>query len=105
MENYFEYKGVWFRNGTPERLCKILTQLMEIKERVTIDYGDTKTGESFLEVWDTQGRIEKSSGRQPILLLVHNKRSMGGNAILTTNILSIHSSSGNKMAWYTHKNN
>lgn len=101
MENYFEYKGVYFRIGTPEKLCDILLKLKESRTRLIFDFGNIETGESWGEVYDISGYIGKSTGTKPILLLVHNSRSHGGGELSTNRVLSIKNSNG-KSLLYKH---
>jgi len=89
MENTFEYKGVYFYKGTPIVLADKLLALKDRKERIVLDYGDTQTGESWNEEHDTTEYIGKTTGTKPMLILVFNKRSLGGGLILTHSILTI----------------
>jgi hypothetical protein len=101
MKNTFEYKGVYFSEGTPLKLADKLLELKESKERVVFDFGDPQTGKSWNEVYDISGRIGKSTGTKPILLLIHNSRSMGGGALMTDKVLTIKTSRG-KTLIYKH---
>lgn len=97
MKNYFEHKGIYFREGTPLKTCDKLIELYQTKERVIFDFGNLETGESWGEVYDIYGTIGKSTGIKPILLLINNSRSLGGGAILTNCILTIKTSKGKKL--------
>lgn len=99
MDKSFEYKGVCFSEGTPIDLCEKLLSLYASKTRITLDYGHVETKESWGEIYDITGRIGKSTGKTPILILVHNSRSMGGSTILTHAILSIKESKGKKLLY------
>lgn len=94
MDRYFEYKGVYFLKGTPLKLCDFLITAKENNTRVVLDFGDIKTNESWGEMFDTTGRIGKSTGDKPVLILLHNSRSTGGGMILTDAIISVKSSIG-----------
>jgi len=84
--------GTSYRIDTPDDLCIILEGLRESQRRVTIDYGDVKTGESWGETYDISGRIGRSTGSRKIPLLIHNARSRGGGALSDNCILSIRQS-------------
>lgn len=60
-------------------------------DRVRIWYGDTTTGESWLEEYDVTGKIGRSLGPTQIPLLVKNSRSYGGGALLDSSIVRIDS--------------
>lgn len=94
MENYFEHKGFYFKNGTPLKLADMLLTIKANKTRIVLDYGDTDTNIRWNEMYDVTGYIGQSTGSKPILLLIHNKRSVGGGVIMTNNILSIKTSIG-----------
>lgn len=82
--------GTAYHIDTPDDLVEILERLREQKTRVTLDYGDVKTGKSWGEVYDLSGTISRSfGGRFKIPILIHNRRSTGGGSILTDCILSI----------------
>lgn len=101
MKNEFEHKGFYFNEGTPIRLADKLIELHKSRERIVFDYGDIKTNKSWGEVYDISGRVGKSTGTKPILILVHNTRCLGGGAISTDCILSIKLSKGKKLI-YSH---
>lgn len=77
----------------------VLINAMEKRIRVTLDYGDRKTGKSWGESHDVTGYIGRSTGVLKLLLLVPNSRSHGGGAILTGSILSIRTSKGKFLLW------
>lgn len=81
--------GTAYHIETPDDLVKIMEQLRENNTRVTFDFGDTVTGESWEEEFDITGRIGRSTGRIKIPLLIKTSRSWGGGAILDHCILSI----------------
>lgn len=81
--------GTSYHDETPDLLVRVLEDLRESRARITLDYGDVKTGKSWDDVYDISGRIGRSTGLTKIPLLVHNARSMGGGGILDHCILSI----------------
>lgn len=99
MKNTFLHKGVYFTEGTPIELCDKLLELRESKTRVVFDFGDIKTNVSWDERYDVAGRIGKSTGVEPRLLLLNKINSMGGGCILTHCVLSIKESKGKKLIY------
>jgi hypothetical protein len=89
MTNYKTVNGTSYLEGTPSVIIDALEYAREHNTRVTVDYGDVKTGESWGEAYDITGYIGRSMGPLQVPLLVHNARSMGGGAMLTHCILSI----------------
>ncbi len=86
---YQLYNGTSYHVDTPQRLMEVLDTLRENRTRITIDYGDTATKESWHEVYDITGHIGRSTGDYKIPLLIKTSRSYGGGAILDNCILSI----------------
>lgn len=99
MKNTFEYKGLHFYEGTPIELCDKLIELKNSKERVIFDFGETSTKTSWNEIYDISGRIGKTTGTEPMLILVHNTRSLGGGIISTNRVLSIKKSKGKNLLY------
>jgi hypothetical protein len=99
MKNHFEYKGVFFSEGTPTELCDLLLKLKEDKTRVVFDFGDVKTNQSWGDRYDIAGRIGKSNGVKPVLILLNKVTSSGGGSILTNFILSVKESKGKKLLY------
>lgn len=99
MANTFKHKGIYFYEGTPIKLCDKLIELRDSKERVVFDYGDTETKTSWGEVYNISGRIGKTTGIKPMLILIHNARSIGGGTIMTDCVLSIKKSKGKSLIY------
>lgn len=99
MKNAFVHQGTHFEEGTPLELCELLLRAKEQRTRIVVDYGDIKTNTSWGEAYDISGYIGRSTGITPILLLVHNSRSTGGGALLTSCILSVKTSRGKKLLY------
>ena len=96
---YKVYNGTAYHIETPDKLVRVLDQLLQTQERIIIDYGDTTTGRSWDEVNDISGRIGRSTGNIKIPLLIHNRRSMGGGAILDHCIIGIKTSKGKRVIY------
>lgn len=81
--------GTAYHIDTPDELVRILEWLRDNQTRITVDYGDTKTGKSWNEEHDVSGRIGRSNGKFKIPLLIYSSRSWGGGGLLDHCILSI----------------
>lgn len=105
LQNRYIIDDFVFYNNTPKRLAEKIISLINSRERITLDYGDTGSGRSWDETYGITGRIGYSKGyyglKYPIL--VYNARSIGGVSILTDRILSIKTSKGKRLI-YDHKN-
>lgn len=77
----------------------VLETCRQNRTRIRIDYGDVKTGRSWNETHDVTGYVGRSTGTNPIPLLVYNSRSLGGGAIMLGNILSIKTSKGGRVLY------
>lgn len=80
-----------FNPKTSESVKTAITKAYNSGERVRVWYGDTVTGEAWLEEYDVCGTIERSGGEVKIPLLVKNSRSYGGGALLDKAIVRIDS--------------
>ena len=78
-----------FNEKTCEAVKTVLNECYNSKLRIRIWYGDTKTGVSWLDEYDTMGTIGRSTGQQKIPLLIKNSRSSGGGGILCHCIIRI----------------
>lgn len=76
------------RNGTPKR--------------IKIHLGDAETGRDWCELYDVEGTIGRSTGRIKVPLMIHNRRSRGGPALLDHCIVRIRESSGARRVLYQH---
>ncbi len=93
---YTEVNGTSYNVETNEEVIKVLEQCRKDNTRIVLDYGDTKTGESWNEIYDVTGYVGRSMGSKKVPLLVHNSRSLGGGEILTHCIIGIKTSKGKK---------
>lgn len=86
--------GISFSASAPEKVCAVLLKYLNkphyIKsDRLRLFYGDTATGECWMEEFDTMGYIGFSIGPQKIPLLIKTRRSKGGCGILDSCIVRI----------------
>ena len=95
----FNNVKIQFDSKTPQAVIDILLRCMRDKTRIVVDYGDVETGRSWNEEFDICGYVGRSTGTIKIPLLVYNKRSMGGGALLDSAIIKISESKGKKVLY------
>ncbi|MFZ4582578.1 MAG: hypothetical protein ACOYM7_08000 [Paludibacter sp.] len=78
-----------FTSDTDIKVMHVINQLFKNKFRFRLWYGDTETGESWSEEYDTIGTVGRSTGTVKIPLLIKRSNSYGGMAILTGSIIKI----------------
>src|SRR3990172_10334999 len=66
---------------------ELLSELVHTDRCVRLFYGDKETGRDWGEEYDITGTVGRSTGTEPIFLLINNKRCYGGPAILTDSIV------------------
>lgn len=79
-------RGTCYPENTPDNLVKVLETLLHSGRRVIIQFGDLQTGKV---AYQERGTIGRSTGENKIPLLVKTKRSLGGGALYTEQILRI----------------
>lgn len=94
-------------NGTtyaeaPAEVIAILERCRADGTRIRVAYGSA-AGQDWGETFDTTGYVSRSCGRIKVPLLVHNKRSLGGDCILTDKVIRIETTRG-KRVLYQHPN-
>lgn len=98
---YKVVNGTSYHRETPDHIINVLESVRNNQTRITVSYGDIETGRDWNEVYDITGTIGRSTGDIKIPLLVHNRRSMGGCALLDHCIVKIVRSRG-KTVLYQH---
>lgn len=92
LGRYGDYKvcnGIFFDPATPDDLVRLLEGWYRSNARLTFDFGDTDTGESWGDTYDVSGYIGRTTGTIKSPILVNNKRSMGGPILSTNRILTV----------------
>jgi hypothetical protein len=89
LENGHSYK-----TDTPEKVVSTLEKAWYRKERIKVYYGNIKTGKRWNEENGIMGYVGFSTGSIKIPLLVPNKNSLGGGALLDNCIIKIRESKG-----------
>jgi len=99
MKEYKVINGTSYDVRTSDKVINILERCRMNNTRIVLDYGDTKTGKSWNEVYDVTGRLGRSAGNVKVPILLHNTRSIGGVAILDYCIIGIKESRGGRVLY------
>jgi hypothetical protein len=94
-----EYKGFYFKEGTPQEVMDIITSHYDSNDRLLFSYGDVDTGRDWQEVYDIEGYVGRSTGKKPIPILVYNSLSLGGPSILAHCTVRIQYAKGKKVLY------
>ena len=103
-KEYRERYGMQWDARTSDAVIDVLEKARRNRTRVHISLGDTEPsakalGHDWLEENDTRGYIGRSTGSIKVPLLINNKRSIGGPALLDHCIVRIRASSGGRVLW------
>lgn len=88
----------YFGPGVPEKLQRMVETLRRFPGRVRVVQGDTKTGESWLDLNDVVGEIVRSTGTLRVPLLLPDDSRYGG-ALSCDRILLIRDMEDGKVLW------
>lgn len=91
--------GTTYGTKTPQGVIDVLERVRKSGVRITLDYGNPKTGKSWNEIWGVSGYVSRSSGRIQIPILLYNSRSKSGGAIMDEFIIGIKTSKGKKVLY------
>lgn len=83
------HDGMHFHKDTPYQVAAQLARFARTETRIRIHYGDTDTGRDWMETHGVAGYVGTSMGPKRVPILIHNKRSHGGPAILTNCIVKM----------------
>lgn len=78
-----------FHPDTPEIVRRVLEAARTRGTRIRVHYGSMKTGRDWMDEYDVAGKVGRSMGPQKVPIFIHNSRSMGGPAILTSCIVRV----------------
>ena len=94
--------GTSYHDETPDDVIWVLENARLNRQRVHISLGETEgpdAGKDGLESNDVQGYVGRSIGPVKVPLIVANRRSMGGGAILDHCIVRIRESAGGRVLY------
>src|SRR5437899_9975118 len=99
MKTYKIVNGTSFDERTPDEVIRVLENARLNRTRLHVSLGETdndrgQLGRDWLEEFETHGYIGRSMGPVKVPLLIANRRSTGGGAILDHCIIRIRLSSG-----------
>lgn len=103
-KQYVKHGETCFSLTTPKDLRVLLESLIKGYRgaRIRVILGDTVSGKEWGEVNGVTGYLGRSTGSIKIPLLIHNKRSKGGPALLDNCILQLRTTGG--VILWTHPN-
>lgn len=96
--------GTYYHIETPRQVIDVLESARHSKQRLRLHYGDQETGRDWLEEHDVVGYIGRSTGPIKVPLMIHNRRSLGGPALLDRCIIKIRSTGKHGGVLYQHPN-
>lgn len=93
--------GTEYSAETPDEVVNIIEKCRNSNRsyRLKFDFGDTRTGQSWGEVYDVAGYIGRSTGTRKIPLLINNRRSHGGGGLMDNRIVKISMAKGGQVLW------
>jgi hypothetical protein len=99
-QNYKQLdNGTCYNQKADDKMIQLLEDIRLNETRCRFHWGDTKTGLDWGDDCDVKGRISRSTGSIKIPLLIPNRQSSGGGAILTDCIVKITTTKGNEVLY------
>lgn len=89
-----------FDPDTADGAKRAITEAFYSSKNIRIWLGDPLTGQAWLEEFDVRGRVGRSTGVIRAPLLLSQRRSIGGAAILTRHVLRVDYTTGKTL--YQH---
>lgn len=99
MSQYQVVNGTSYHVETPAAVIDVLERARQNRTRIHISYGDAASGLDWLEEYDIAGYLGRSMGPVKVPLLIANRRSMGGGAMLDHCIVRIRESAGGRILY------
>jgi hypothetical protein len=97
--SYKIISGTSYHEATPDAVIRVLEAARQSRTRLHISLGDQETGRDWLEEFESHGYVGRSTGPVKVPLLVANRRSLGGGAILGHYIVRIRESAGGRVLY------
>lgn len=101
--DYRVVHGTFYHIETPRRVIDILESARQSQQRLRLHYGDQETGWDWLEEHGVEGYVGRSTGPIKVPLMIHNRRSLGGPALLDHCIIKIRSTGKHGGVLYQHR--
>lgn len=99
MPQYQIVNGTSYHVATPAAVIEVLERVRQNRTRIHVSYGDRTSGLDWLEEWDITGYLGRSMGPVKVPLLIANRRSTGGGAMLDHCIVRIRASAGGRVLY------
>ena len=99
MPEYQVVNGTSYHAETPAAVIEVLERARLNRTRIHVSYGDRTSGLDWLEEFDAHGYAARSIGPIKVPLLIANRRSTGGGAMLDHCIVRIRSSVGGRVLY------
>lgn len=102
MKNYNVVNGTSYDFRTPDEVIRVLEQARLNRTRLHVSLGHTdgeKIGLDWLEEFESNGYVGRSMGPIKVPLLIANRSSLGGGALLDHCIVRVRQSAGGRVLW------
>ena len=99
LSRYKVVNGTSYDTRTSDDVVRVLEQARLNRTRLHISLGDPADGRDWLEENDINGYVGRSMGPVKVPLLIANRRSLGGGAILDHCIVRIRKSAGGQVLY------
>ncbi len=102
MKNYKVANATSFDARTPDEVVAVLENARLSRTRLHVSYGYTdgpNAGKDWLEENDVHGYIGRSIGPIKVPILLSNRRSTGGGAILEHCVVRVRTSAGGRILY------
>lgn len=102
MKNYKLANGTSYDSRTPDAVVGVLESARQSRTRLHISLGETEgpnAGRDWLEEFETHGYVGRSMGPVKVPILLANRRSLGGGAVLDHHIVRIRQSAGGRILY------
>ena len=102
MKQYKQHNGTSYDVRTPDEVVTVLENARQNRNRLHVSLGETEgpnAGRDWLEEFETHGYVGRSMGPVKVPLLIANRRSLGGGAILDHCIVRIRESAGGRVLY------
>lgn len=91
--------GTTYSDDCSLTVIDVLERCRADRTRIRIAYGFPADGQDWGEVYGTTGYVGRSCGPVKIPLLVHNRRSLGGDGIITDKVIRIETTKGRRLLY------
>jgi hypothetical protein len=102
-DKYQVVNGVQYKKDASDTVVKVLEEARLNGTRISILYGDIKTGKAWKGGVTCCGYVGKNSHKLPVLLAT--KQSSGGECIMDSSVLEIKEAKGGKVLYQAISDN